>query len=137
MFRVLRSDTHHFSPPTPPAEEKKKGKENFWFLLPRPQGEKRILGASQDLERFVLKMRKVYSSCKERTRRATSSVRFNPEPPRAPRVRLVEIRILLKIHSNFVQYTPKINERSEYNFRRVRDSNSRWVSPHALSKRAH
>ena len=26
------------SPPTPPAEEKKKGKENFWFLLPRPQG---------------------------------------------------------------------------------------------------
>ena len=30
----------HFlsAPPTPPAEEKKKGKENFWFLLPRPQG---------------------------------------------------------------------------------------------------
>ena len=29
----------HFlsAPPTPPAEEKKKGKENFWFLLPRPQ----------------------------------------------------------------------------------------------------
>src|SRR3989344_4496075 len=26
------------SPPTPPAEEKKKGKENFWFLLPRPKG---------------------------------------------------------------------------------------------------
>jgi len=25
------------SPPHP-AEEKKKGKENFWFLLPRPQG---------------------------------------------------------------------------------------------------
>src|SRR3990167_6148815 len=25
-------------PPTPHAEEKKKGKENFWFLLPRPQG---------------------------------------------------------------------------------------------------
>ena len=25
-------------PPTPPAEEKKKGKENFWVLLPRPQG---------------------------------------------------------------------------------------------------
>src|SRR3989338_5320429 len=24
--------------PTPPAEEKKKGKENFWFLLPRPKG---------------------------------------------------------------------------------------------------
>ena len=30
----------HFlsAPPTPPAEEKKKGKEIFWFLLPRPQG---------------------------------------------------------------------------------------------------
>jgi hypothetical protein len=30
----------HFlsAPPTPPAEEKKKGKENFWFLLPRPKG---------------------------------------------------------------------------------------------------
>ena len=26
------------APPTPPAEEKKKGKEHFWFLLPRPQG---------------------------------------------------------------------------------------------------
>ncbi|OGF59251.1 hypothetical protein A3B05_01450 [Candidatus Giovannonibacteria bacterium RIFCSPLOWO2_01_FULL_43_160] len=26
------------APPTPPAEKKKKGKENFWFLLPRPQG---------------------------------------------------------------------------------------------------
>src|SRR3990167_337014 len=25
------------APPTPPAEEKKKGKENFWLLLPRPQ----------------------------------------------------------------------------------------------------
>ena len=30
----------HFlsAPPTPPAEEKKKGKENFWVLLPRPKG---------------------------------------------------------------------------------------------------
>ena len=30
----------HFlsAPPTPPAVEKKKGKENFWFLLPRPKG---------------------------------------------------------------------------------------------------
>ena len=29
-----------------PAEEKKKGKENFWFLLPRPKGadEARIIG---------------------------------------------------------------------------------------------
>src|SRR3989344_9020914 len=38
----------HFlsAPPTPPAEEKKKGKENFWFLLPRPKGgdEARIIG---------------------------------------------------------------------------------------------
>src|SRR3989344_2590461 len=30
----------HFlsAPPPPPPEENKKGKENFWFLLPRPQG---------------------------------------------------------------------------------------------------
>ena len=30
----------HFlsAPPTPPAEGNKKGKENFWFLLPRPEG---------------------------------------------------------------------------------------------------
>ena len=38
----------HFlsAPPTPPAEENKKGKENFWFLLPRPKGadEARIIG---------------------------------------------------------------------------------------------
>src|SRR3989338_8668454 len=39
-----RSKTKNFlsifcrPPPTPPAEEKKKGKENFWFLLPRPKG---------------------------------------------------------------------------------------------------
>src|SRR3990167_4482489 len=59
-------------PPHPPTENLKLRKENFWFLLPRPQGEKRILGASQDLEHFVLKMRKVYCSCKERTRRAES-----------------------------------------------------------------
>ena len=34
------------APPTPPAEEKKKGKEHFWFLLPRPKGadEARIIG---------------------------------------------------------------------------------------------
>ena len=28
----------HFLSAPPPAEEKKKGKENFWFLLPRPKG---------------------------------------------------------------------------------------------------
>ena len=30
----------HFlsAPPTPPAENQKLRKENFWFLLPRPQG---------------------------------------------------------------------------------------------------
>ena len=74
----------HFlsAPPTPPAEEKKKGKEHFWFLLPRPQG----ADEARDW-----------------------SVRFNPEPPRAPRVRLVGIRILLKMRSDFVvQREPKI-----------------------------
>ncbi|MBU0723057.1 hypothetical protein KKH46_02480 [Patescibacteria group bacterium] len=34
----LAEASHASSPPTPPAEENKKGKENFWFLLPRPQG---------------------------------------------------------------------------------------------------
>jgi hypothetical protein len=30
----------HFlsAPPTPPAENLKERKENFWFLLPRPKG---------------------------------------------------------------------------------------------------
>ena len=38
----------HFlsAPPTPPAEENKKGKENFWFLLPRPPHQSK-LGAGQ------------------------------------------------------------------------------------------
>ena len=35
------------------------------------------------------------------------SVRGSFKPPRAPRVRLVGIRIQFKIHSNFVQYTPQ------------------------------
>jgi hypothetical protein len=34
--------------------------------------------------------------------RNDTSVRFSFEPPRAPRVRLVGIRIISKIHSNFV-----------------------------------
>src|SRR3989344_5637980 len=38
--------------------------------------------------------------------RNDTSVRFSFKPPRAPRVRLVGIRIISKIHSNFVQYTP-------------------------------
>ena len=47
----------HFlsAPPTPPAEEQKKGKENFWFLLPRPNGAdeaRRLVGI-----RILLKMR--------------------------------------------------------------------------------
>ena len=46
----------HFlsAPPTPPAEENKKGKENFWFLLPRPKGAdeaRRLVGI-----RILLKM---------------------------------------------------------------------------------
>ena len=34
----LAKVSHTFSPPTHPAEENKKGKEIFWFLLPRPKG---------------------------------------------------------------------------------------------------
>jgi len=51
----------HFlsAPPTPPAEEKKRGKENFW-VLPATEGGGR--GARNP------------------------SVRFSPELPRAPRV---------------------------------------------------
>ena len=67
----------HFlsAPPTPPAEEKKKGKENFWFLLPRPEG----ADEARDW-----------------------SVQCSTEPPRALRVRLVGIGILLKMCSDFV-----------------------------------
>ena len=43
-----------FRPRTPPAEEKKKGKENFWFLLPRPKGadEARIIRAYALVQSF-------------------------------------------------------------------------------------
>ena len=41
-----------FRPPTPPAEEKKKGKENFWFLLPRPKG----ADEARRLVRFLFKI---------------------------------------------------------------------------------
>ena len=53
MYKLLAAKQNqkfpfHFlsAPPTPPAEENKKGKENFWFLLLRPQGadEARIIG---------------------------------------------------------------------------------------------
>ena len=37
-----------------------------------------------------------------------TSVRCSLKSPRAPRVRLVGIRIISKIHSNFAQYTPQI-----------------------------
>jgi hypothetical protein len=48
------------APPTPPAEENKKGKENFWFLLPRPKGadEARIIGR-QDLIQNTFELRPV------------------------------------------------------------------------------
>ncbi len=38
--------------------------------------------------------------------RNDTSVRYSFKQPRAPRVRLVGIRVAFKIHSNFVQYTP-------------------------------
>ncbi|MSR71108.1 MAG: hypothetical protein EXS50_00330 [Candidatus Taylorbacteria bacterium] len=48
------------APPPPPAEENKKGKENFWFLLPRPQGadEARIIGR-QDYQQNTFELRPV------------------------------------------------------------------------------
>ena len=55
----------HFlsAPPTPPAEENKKGKENFWFLLPRPKGadEARIIGR-QGLIQNIFELRPVDTS---------------------------------------------------------------------------
>ena len=48
--------------------------------------------------------------------RNDTSVRGSLEPPRAPRVRLVGIRVAFKIHSNFVQYTPietSLSERAD------------------------
>ena len=44
----------HFlsAPPPHPTEENKKGKENFWFLLPRPNGadEARIIGHQDSIQ---------------------------------------------------------------------------------------
>ena len=59
----------HFlsAPPTPPAEEKKKGKENFWFLLPRPKGAdeaRRLVGI-----RILLKMRSDFVVQREQEKR--------------------------------------------------------------------
>ena len=70
----------HFlsAPPTPPAEENKKGKENFWFLLPRPKGA-------------------------DEARDWSVQCRF--KSPRAPRVRLVLVQIVLVKSSDFVQET--------------------------------
>src|SRR3989344_9591881 len=68
----------HFlsAPPTPPAEEKKKGKENFWFLLLRPQGadEARIAGEPMTSfpnwrRRWDLNPRRDYSLTAFRVRR--------------------------------------------------------------------
>src|SRR3989344_3075151 len=42
--------------------------------------------------------------------RNDTSVRGSFKPPRASRVRLVGVRIISKIHSNFVQYTPPIGK---------------------------
>ena len=54
----------HFlsAPPTPPAEEKKKGKENFW-VCPRPKGadEARIIGR-QDLARNAVELCSIHTA---------------------------------------------------------------------------
>ncbi len=69
------------APPTPPAEENKKGKENFWFLLPRPKGA-------------------------DEARDWSVQCRF--KSPRAPRVRLVLVQIVLVKSSDFVQETQPV-----------------------------
>ena len=66
----------HFlsAPPTPPAEENKKGKENFWFLLPRPKGadEARIIGHQGSIQN-TFELRSIHTAKirnqKKRTKR--------------------------------------------------------------------
>ena len=72
MF-ILKSETakqnqkfpFHFlsAPPTPPAENLKERKENFWFLLPRPKGadEARIIGR-QDSARNAIELCSIHTA---------------------------------------------------------------------------
>jgi len=77
----------HFlsAPPTPPAEEKKKGKENFWVLPARVR--ERVRGA---LVRITTQS--------ERTRQFQATTR-------SARAKLV--RVLLEMSSNFFKQTPQ------------------------------
>ena len=76
----------HFlsAPPTPPAEEKKEGKENFWFLHTRVR--ERVRGA---LVRITTQS--------ERTRQFQATTRS---------ARAKSVRVLLEMGSNFFKQTP-------------------------------
>jgi len=78
----------HFlsAPPTPPAEEKKEGKENFWFLHTRVR--ERVRGA---LVRITTQS--------ERTRQFQATTRS---------ARAKSVRVLLEMGSNFFKQTPPI-----------------------------
>ena len=63
----------HFlsAPPPHPTEENKKGKENFWFLLPRPNGAdeaRRLVGI-----RILLKMRSDFLVQREQYKENTNN----------------------------------------------------------------
>src|SRR3989338_795319 len=72
----------HFlsAPPTPPPEENKKGKENFWFLLPRPKGadEARIIGRQDSIQN-------TFELCSIHTARKDFASASCPPPPPPPR----------------------------------------------------
>jgi hypothetical protein len=76
----------HFlsAPPTPPAEENKKGKENFWFLHTRVR--ERVRGA---LVRITTQS--------ERTMQFQATTRS---------ARAKSVRVLLEMGSNFFKQTP-------------------------------
>ena len=80
----------HFlsAPPTPPAEENKKGKENFWFLHTRVR--ERVRGA---LSRITTQS--------ERTEQFQATTHAE---------RAKSVRILLEMGSNFFKQTPLIQK---------------------------
>ena len=92
---VLAKPSPHFAPPHCP---------NTWRAEPR----KKNTPCISDLAgvNFLLKKERVFffRGCRGSARRwrGDTSVRGSFEPPRAPRVRLVGVRVAFKIVSNFV-----------------------------------
>ena len=72
----------HFlsAPPTPPAEENKEGKENFWFLLLRPKGadEARITHHQGSIQN-TFELRPIHTAGTKNSRVLFGRIR-NPSP---------------------------------------------------------